>query len=692
MRGNEVLMVSGSDMHGTPTAVMAEKEGVTPDVIARRYHEINTKCMKDLGISFDLWFDTSQENHKKVVHELFLRLHEKGHITERMMLLPFCNSCSRFLPDRYVLGTCPHCGYSDARGDQCAECGKTLDPEELIDIRCKICGGIPEMRESKHLFFLLSAFREKLLDYIADKDYWKSNTLKFTRNWLEAGLKDRPITRDIKWGIDVPLEGYEGKKIYVWFEAVMGYLSASKEWARRKGDDSLWESFWKDPECRHYYFIGKDNIPFHTIIWPAMLMGIEGLNLPYDVPANEYMRLGRERFSKSKGVLVEIPPFLEKYDPDALRYYITMIMPEHRDAEFSWDEFFRKNNGELVATYGNFVNRVLTFAEKHFGAVPEAGEQGKVDEEFLQNVKESVNGVAHHLEGCKFQAAIKDVMAIAAMGNKYFDEKAPWDQVKKDKGACGTTINASLRAVKALAVATAPFLPFSSDRLWRMLGYDGSVHDQKWEEALVEPPEGERFKDIRPLFQKLEPEGAEDLTPVEEATETQTDKSVETESIPLYIRIGKVQEVKDHPRADKLYIIDVDLRDERRTLVAGLKNHYKPEELEGRKIAVLCNLKPAKLRGVESRGMLLAAESDGVVGVLFSDTAEPGDVVTGHSGASEISFDEFQKFRLEVVELDAAGGPKGACIALPDGETVTLVARGIPLSVDKDMKKGSRIR
>jgi methionyl-tRNA synthetase len=441
MKGNQVLMVSGSDMHGTPITVTAENEGVEPEVVAKRYHEINSKSLKDLGVTFDLFTHTSHENHKRVVQELFLKLHEKGHISERMMLLPFCTSCNRFQPDRYVLGTCPHCGYTDARGDQCAECGKALDPEELIDIRCKVCGGKPEMRESKHLFFLLSGFREKLLDYIADKDYWKSNTLKFTRNWLEAGLKDRPITRDINWGIDIPLEGFEGKKIYVWFEAVMGYFSASKEWARGKGDDSLWESFWNDPECRHYYFIGKDNIPFHTIIWPAMLMGIEGLNLPYDVPANEYMRLGKERFSKSKGVLVEIPPFLEKYDPDALRYYITMIMPEHRDAEFTWDEFFRKNNDELVATYGNFVNRVLTFAQKHFGAVPESGDMEELDERFLLEVKAMVDSIGCHLEKCKFQAAIKEVMALASMGNKYFDEKAPWDQVKNDKGACGTTMN-----------------------------------------------------------------------------------------------------------------------------------------------------------------------------------------------------------------------------------------------------------
>jgi methionyl-tRNA synthetase len=316
----------------------------------------------------------------------------------------------------------------------------------------------------------------------------------------------------------------------------------------------------------------------------------------------------------------------------------------------------------------------------------------ELDERFLENMREMVNSVADHLERCMFQAAIKDVMALASMGNKYFDEKAPWDQVKEDKNACGTTMNVSLQAVKALAVTTAPFLPFSAQRLWSMLGYEGSVHDQKWDEALTEPRPGQKFKDIKPLFQKLEPEGEMDLAPSKETKEAQTEESVDTESLPLYIRIGKVLEVKDHPRADKLILIEVDLGDERRTLVAGLKQHYKPDELEGRNIAVLCNLKPAKLRGVESRGMLLAAESDGVVGVLYSETAEPGDVVTGSKGASEISFDEFQKFRLEVVKPEKAAGAKSACLMLEDGKNITLMAKGKPLLVDKDVKEGSRIR
>jgi methionyl-tRNA synthetase len=529
MRGNQVLMVSGSDMHGTPITVTAEKEGVEPDVVAKRYHEINSKALKGMGIEFDLFSYTAHETHKKVVHELFNRLLDNGHIVERSMHLPYCPQCARFRPDRYVLGECPHCGFEEARGDQCDECGTTLDPEELKNPRCRICSSEPEMRETKHLFFKLSSFEDMLREYIKDKGFWKGNTLKFTKNWLEAGLKDRAVTRDISWGIEVPREGFEGKRIYVWFEAVMGYHSASREWARRKGDDGLWEPFWKDGDCKHYYFIGKDNIPFHTIIWPAMLMGVdEGYNLPYDVPANEYMRLGKEKFSKSRGVQMEIPPLLEKYDPDALRYYLTMIMPEHRDTEFSWDEFYRKNNDELVATYGNFVNRTLTFAQKHFGKVPEAGKMEGYDEEFLEKTKMLVREVSHNIEKCSFQAAIKSVMALAAQGNKYFEEKGPWSQIKTDRTACATTIHLSLRLVKSLAIATAPFLPFSARRLWTILGYGGNIHEKNWDEAFEDIPSGQKFGDVKPLFEKLSRD--DEKTPVDERKITEVETKKDTDA------------------------------------------------------------------------------------------------------------------------------------------------------------------
>ncbi|MCK5547536.1 MAG: class I tRNA ligase family protein, partial [Thermoplasmata archaeon] len=429
--------------------------------------------------------------------------------------------------------------------------------------------------------------------------------------------------------------------------------------------------------------------PFHTIIWPAMLMGVGGLNIPYDVPANEYMRLGKEKFSKSRGVLVEIPALLEKYDPDALRYYFTIIMPEHRDAEFSWDEFFRKNNDELVSTYGNFVNRVMTFTEKNFGEVPGAKALEKVDEEFLEKTKEMVDGASNDLEKCTFQSALKKVMALASLGNKYFDEKGPWNQIKNDKDACATTMNVSLRAVRTLAIVTAPFLPFSANRLWTMLGCEGNVHAQSWDEAFADIPAGQKFGDIKPLFKKLEPE---EEAPSEVVQEVEKAPPKELpEDVPLEVRVGRVLEVGNHPNADKLYLMKVSLGEETRTLVAGLKGHYKPDELEGKSIAILCNLKPAKIRGVESKGMLLAAEDDSNVGVLLAEGAEPGDLIIGKDGAAEIPFSQFQDIVLEVVELEGFEGKRGAVLVWDD-KRIILKAGGKPVVVDKDIAAGSRVR
>ncbi|MCD6461649.1 MAG: methionine--tRNA ligase, partial [Thermoplasmata archaeon] len=417
MRGRRVLMVSGSDEHGTPITVTAEKEGVSPGEVASRYHRINSQALRDLGVSFDLFTETSTENHRRVVHDLFLRLLDKGHIYRDTMVSPFCPKCLRFLPDRYVEGICPHCGSEGARGDQCDVCGKTLDPEELVEPRCKICGSTPEMRETEHFFLRLSAFEKDLLKYLEDKNYWKANTLRFTRNWLRSGLKDRAITRDITWGVDVPVEGFEDKRIYVWFEAVIGYLSASKEWAQGRGEKGgnpeEWRDFWEDPGCRHYYFLGKDNIPFHTIIWPAMLMGYGGLNLPYNVVANEYLHFRGEKFSKSRGNIVSLPDYLAYLPPDVMRYYLTANMPENRDADFTWEDFIRRVNEELVSTLGNFVHRVLTFTHKHFGAVPPEGTLLDEDREYIDIIEKRVGEVAGALENCEFKKALSSFMEIA---------------------------------------------------------------------------------------------------------------------------------------------------------------------------------------------------------------------------------------------------------------------------------------
>ena len=638
MKGDEVLMVSGSDQHGTPITITADKEGVQPSEIAERFHEINSRALEQLGISFDLFFKTSHENHKVVVHDVFNKLLEQDLIYKQIMESYFCNDCQKFLPDRYVEGECPHCGYESARGDQCDDCGRTLDPVELIAPKCKLCGSYPEIRETEHFFFKLSEFQDKLLDYSADKDHWRHNTKNFTRNWLASGLRDRAITRDIKWGVEIPLDGYDEKRIYVWFEAVIGYLSTSKEWARRNGDENKWKDFWQDENTKHYYFLGKDNIPFHTIIWPAILLGYGGLNLPYDVPANEYLKFKGEQFSKSRGVSVDIPDYLETFDPDPLRYYLSINMPENRDADFAWDDFVNRNNTELVGTLGNFIHRSLTFTYKNFKSVPPLNKPEnqlpEEDQEALKIIRETYEKVESNIRACQFKVAMKELMALAHFGNRYFDKKAPWSLLKEDKDTCGAALNISLRIVKALNVLMYPFLPFSSLKLWKMLGNDTELPAQPWEVGLEALPEGQELAEPEILFDKLdldkvgETSEEKEEPPADEVQEEVKEMISFDEFTKMEMKIGEVRSCEDHPDADKLFVLKVDFGegDDDRQLVAGLKGYYEKDSIVGKKIVVVTNLQPAKLRGVESFGMLLAAaDGKGAVKLLVPD----GDIEKG---------------------------------------------------------------
>lgn len=650
MKGNLVLMVSGSDQHGTPITVTAEKKKVSPSEIASKFHMINSKAISDLGISFDLYFETSHENHKKVVQDFFLKLLEKDHIYKKTMLSPYCKNCNKFLPDRYVEGECPHCGYENARGDQCDDCGKTLDPDELIEPKCKFCSSAPQMKETEHFFFRLSGFQKALQEYVSDKDYWRHNTKNFTKNWLESGLRDRAITRDIAWGVEIPIEGYQDKRIYVWFEAVMGYFSTSKEWARRSKDEDRWKEFWHDESCRHYYFLGKDNIPFHTIIWPAILMGYGGLNLPYDVPANEYLRWGGEQFSKSRGISIAIPDILTKYDPDQVRYYLSINMPEQRDADFTQEDFVRRNNDELVSTLGNFIHRTLSFTQKNYGEIPKAGELSELDKEAVEKIKAQIEEASLFIEKCEFKKALKSVMELAHYGNRYFDSRAPWALLKKDRDECATALYVCCRIVKALCIGMSPFLPFAADRLWNLMGYEETVSELSWDEAISDVAEGQELLRPTPLFKKLIYE-----EPKEEIVEEEQKVEKEITVDALDLRIGEIEEISDHPNAEKLYVMKVNFGSETRQLVAGLKTYYTKEEMQNRKIVVVMNLKPAKLRGIESRGMLLAAEDkSGIVSLLAPLSDEDvGTKVTGRESTpdmakKQISFSEFQKIRLKV--------------------------------------------
>lgn len=518
MKGNQVLMVSGSDAHGTPITIRADQEGVAPDVVLERYHQLFLDTWQRLGISFDLFTSTHTENHQRVVQDIFLKLQEQGYIYSDTMLLAHCVGCTRFLPDRYVEGTCPHCGNQRARGDQCDSCGHTLDPIDLVEPRCNICGQTPDFRDSEHFFLRLSAFEQPLLEWIGAKEHWRPNVANSTRGFLQGGLKDRAISRDLTWGVPLPLEGYDEKRIYVWFEAVIGYLSAAVEWAERSGNPDAWQDFWKpDPasgqSARSYYFIGKDNIPFHSIIWPAMLMGYGGLNLPYDVPANEFLSLESRKFSTSQNWAVWVPDYLDRYDPDPLRYLLSINMPETGDTDFTWNEFVRRNNDELVATFGNLVNRVLRFTYRNFdgqvpldSAPPEAAETALMDA-----ARQAMANVDDSLAHTRFRAGISRAFALAQESNRYLDGRAPWQAIKTDRSDAARSLTTAIRAINCLKVMLAPYLPFTGQKVHEFLGFEGDISAQPWDFDTawnaIEP--GAPLRNPSALYAKLDPVVAE---------------------------------------------------------------------------------------------------------------------------------------------------------------------------------------
>ncbi len=488
LQGRQVLMVSGTDSHGTPITVRADAEKQSPLVVYQRFHATFLELFQKLGLTYDLFTSTHTANHFNVSQKLFLALKQNGFMYTDRQMQWYSETQKRFLPDRYVEGTCYICGYTRARSDQCENCGNLLDPTLLIDPRSRIDGSTPELRETEHYFLDLARLQEQVTDFLRlRQSFWRPNVIRQSLGQIQAaGLRGRPITRDLDWGIPVPLEGWSGKCLYVWFEAVIGYLSASIEWSQITGQPDAWRSWWKDPESKTFYFIGKDNIPFHAIIWPAELIGAgktfdelmgfhnpQPMVPPYDVPANEFMNLEGDKISGSRNWAVWGLDFLTRYDPDPLRYYLTINMPESHDSDWDWEDFFHRNNDDLVGVWGNLVNRVLPFAARNFdGRVPEPGELTSLDKELISTVEHGFQSVAEEMEAVHLRAALTEAMNLAREVNKYQDITAPWHAIKTDRAAAGRAIYVALQAINSLKILLAPFLPFTSEKLHYLLGYD----------------------------------------------------------------------------------------------------------------------------------------------------------------------------------------------------------------------------
>ena len=506
MVGNNVLMVSGSDQHGTPVTIRAKEENTTPREISEKYHNIWSETFKDLDFSFDLYTKTGTENHKEVVQKLFNLLNEKGYLQEKVSKQPYSEESEMFLSDRYIEGDCPHCP-SRTKGDQCDDCSKDFEPIDLKNLISTIDNSKVTFKETNHIYLKLPKFQEDLNKWIKSKSYWKPSVKNQSLGFLSNGLIDRAITRDIDWGVEVPLKNYEKKRIYVWFEAVIGYLSASIEWAKSDKNTSnnkdIWKEWWQNPESKHFYFQGKDNIPFHTIILPAILMGSGGYNLPYDVVANEYLNFSGKQFSKSKNWAVWVSDFLKEYDSEALRYYLSSIMPESSDSDFTWNSFFDSNNNELVATFGNLVNRIQTLIKNNFNnIIPNLEKTDDVDNDMISEIKSSYDSVGNFLEKRQFRNSLKEIMNLAKLGNRYIDKKEPWSTVKSDRQIAANTLWIGANLISNLGVLISPFLPKTSLKISSIFNFGSDI--PKWEYREVKS--GTCIVNISPLFKKIDKE------------------------------------------------------------------------------------------------------------------------------------------------------------------------------------------
>ncbi len=675
LAGFETIYVCGTDEHGTATETKALEEGLTPQQICDKYHEIHKRIYDWFGCSFDVFGRTSRPEHTEITQSIFKKLYENGYITKGNVEQLWCPKCDKFLADRFVEGTCPYCGFERARGDQCDSCGKLLNATELLSPRCKVCGSQPQIKTTNHLFLDLPKLSKMLESWFIerkDSGFWTQNAKTVTEAWLKEGLKERAISRDLKWGVPIPLEGYEDKVFYVWFDAPIGYISITKSGIPD------WEKWWKSDDVKLYQFMAKDNIPFHTIIFPASLLGTgEPWTTLYHIDSTEYLNYEDGKFSKSFGTGVFGDDAISTgIPPDVWRYYLLVNRPENSDTRFNWKDFQEKNNNELLANLGNLVNRTLTFIDKYFGGKVPGGEYNEKDLGLRAEIESDGERIQGLLEQVKIKEALREVMQIAKKGNAYFQENEPWKLIREESGSEGKTragavINMCANIVKTIGVLINPFLPFTSGKIMHQLNcYKGSDRDSKGYEyrCYFDIEEGHPINKPQVLFRKLEDKEIQEFKQrfagkrktketkkkdVKEKRKNEKKELKKFDRFALDLRVGRVEEVKDHPDAEKLMLLKVDLGTEKRQLVAGLKNYYTPEELTGKHIIVVCNLKPAKLRGIESQGMLLAGDDETNVKVLEAPESSPGmeaylESIENAEEFKEISFEEFLEYSFYV--------------------------------------------
>lgn len=640
LKNNDVAFICGSDEHGVAISIKAKKEGTTPQAIIDKYHAIIKQSFADFGISFDNYSRTSAPIHHQTASDFFKKLYEQGDFIEEISEQLYDEEAHQFLADRFVIGTCPKCGNPEAYGDQCERCGSSLNATDLIDPKSSITGSKPTLKATKHWFLPLNRYQEFLEKWILEghKSDWKPNVYGQVKSWLDDELKPRAVTRDLDWGIPVPVEGAEGKVLYVWFDAPIGYISSTKEWAEREGKD--WRPYWQDKNTELVHFIGKDNIVFHCIIFPAMLKAEGSYILPTNVPANEFLNLEGNKLSTSKNWAVWLHEYLQDFpnQQDVLRYALTANAPETKDNDFTWKDFQARNNNELVAIFGNFINRVAVLTQKYYeGVIPAAGEFNDIDTETLRQITELTEKIEQSLERYRFREAQQELMNMARLGNKYLADEEPWKLIKTDPERVKTVMYVALQIATALAVASEPFLPFTSEKLKRMLQL-GAI---TWENLKTNATEllkaGHRIGTAELLFEKIEDTAIEKqlqrLENTKLANKQEAQANTEVTVAPqkelisyddfakMDIRIGTILEAEKMPKADKLLILKVDTGIDQRTIVSGIAQSFASEEIIGKKVTVLVNLAPRKLRGVESQGMILMVEnSEGKYTFINPDT------------------------------------------------------------------------